>query len=305
MCVSPMKNLLVLVLALSSVGACASTTTFFGGRPDPTAQHGEKSQRFAAAQPTTITGAQEISDEDKALYKEMADWTQTLKSNGHGHRAPEVQEILRSREAFIVKVGDRLDNKEESIRLVKYLLRDSDFVRDAVIRYSPQVVAAKQAALKANHSYKHPDKRYRDQRGNCVLASKPFGREGALNQGVLFRVKTESEIYARCYLSISSKAYGRNLRLSVWAGTSLVADHPGTRAPAKPYIDFVLPIGKSSLHRSSGKSPESGMVIPLTLKGEWDVLGTHRKHDNTTGTKTHQNRTLRILAETSFFFDNQ
>lgn len=203
-------------------------------------------------------------------------------------------------------MGDRLDNKEESIRLVKYLLRDSDFVRDAVNRYSPQVVAAKQAALHSRPTTaKQPDKRYRDQRGNCVLASKPFGREGALDQGVLFRVKTESEIYARCFLSISSKAYGRNLRLSVWPGTSLVADHPGTRAPAKPYIDFVLPIGKSSLHRSRGESPESGMVIPRTLKGEWDVLGTHRKHDNTAGTKTHQNRTLRILAETSFFFDNQ
>ena len=98
----------VLVLALSSVSACASTTKLFGGRPDPTAQHGEKSQRFAAAEPTTPAGAQEINAEDKALYKEMADWTQTLKSNGHGHRDPEVQKILRSREAFIVKVGDRL-----------------------------------------------------------------------------------------------------------------------------------------------------------------------------------------------------
>ncbi len=46
------------------------------------------------------------------------------------------------------------------------------------------------------------------------------------------------------------------------------------------------------------------MVIPLTLKGEWDVLGTHKKHSNITGTNVRQNRTIQVLAATSFFFDD-
>ncbi len=250
-----------------------------------------------------------MNKEDTELYREMENWTQTLKSNGYGHSDPPVQTILATRERFLVAVGDRLADKRQSIRLMKYMLRGSKTLREATLRYAPQIVESVQQEAKSAGSYRITEGPSRHNKGNCVVATQPFGKEGSENQGLLFRITNQEVLHARCYLAMSRKDMGKNPRLTVWVDTALVADvRNGDVRKLKGgdrYVDLTLKIAKSALYRANGKSTSSGMIVPLKLKGEWDVLGTHRKHDNVTGTSIEQNRKLVVLADTDVWFDGE